>query len=271
MNNELYDEKTVISPVTFLGFTYETFEHLMEAFANNFDDAIIFFNKNSIIPALSNLPQEIIDLTLEFEGIIKNTKDKKAKDKLLFEYIYSAYPTYNKFCYKTIKAFTMVDFVYDLSNKLENKKISDKEFGVYEQLIENKIISSYFKIKNEENQEMVDLIKVLEDDKTNFMSSRNKTKTFYTLCYILSERKEYTLDAMTFTEKDEFVEYIEMVYKVSFSELNKLCKKLMPRRLLDVKLEAWLYSLGYKEELKIFNDKIATNIDSLIDAVEEEE
>ena len=118
MNNELYDEKTVISPVTFLGLTYETFEHLMEAFANNFDDAILFFNKNSIIPAISNLPQEVIDLTLEFEGIIKNTKDKKAKDKLLFEYIYSAYPTYNKFCYKTIKAFTMVDFVYDLSNKL---------------------------------------------------------------------------------------------------------------------------------------------------------
>ena len=45
----------------------------------------------------------------------------------------------------------------------------------------------------------------------------------------------------------------------------------MPRRLLDVKLEAWLYWLGYKDELKRFNDKIATNIDSLIDVVEEDE
>lgn len=271
MNNEVYDEKTVISPINFLGTTYDTFEYLMESFANNFDDAILFFNKNSIVPALINSRQELIDLTIEFEGIIKNTKDKKSKEKLLFEYIYTAYPNYNKFCYKTIKAFSMVDFVYDLNNKLENKKISDKEFNVYEQLIENKILSSYFKIKSETNQEMVDLIDVLENDKTNFMSSRNKTKTFYTLCYILSEKKEFNLDAMTFTTKDEFVEYVEMVYKVSFNELNKLCKKLMPRRLLDVKLEAWLYSLGYKDELKRFNDKIATNIDSLIDVVEEDE
>ena len=82
MNNEVYDEKTVISPINFLGTTYDTFEYLMEAFANNFDDAILFFNKNSIVPALINLRQELIDLTIEFEGIIKNTKDKKAKEKL---------------------------------------------------------------------------------------------------------------------------------------------------------------------------------------------
>ena len=265
------ETKTIISPVTFLGQSYDVFEYLLEAFANNFDEAVVFFTKNSIISCLTGMPQEKIDVAIEFEAIYKNTKDKKVKDKLLFEFIYTIYPEYTKICFKTIKAYTLYDFVNDLSNKLETKKITDKEFSIYEQLVENRIISSYLKFKQPENQELINSVSELEKDKTNFISSRNKQKTFYTLCYILSERKEYNLDAITFTSKDEFVDYVEMVYKMSFNELNKLCKKLISRRLLDVKLEAWLYSLGYKEELKLFNDKIATNIDSLIDDVEESE
>ena len=269
MEKIVIESKSIISPVVFLDTAYDRFEYLIEAFANNFDEAIAFFTKNSIKENVITLSQEAIDLTNEFESIFKSTKDKKAKERLLFEYLYTAYPSYSKFCYKTIKAYSLGDLRFDLLTKLETKKISDKEFAVYEQLIDNKILSTYLKIKNSENQELVDLIHTLESDKTNFMSARNKSKTLYTLCYILSDKKEYTLDSFNFTNKDEFVDYVSLVYKTSFNELNKLCKKLMPRRLLDVKLEAWLYSLGYKNELRKFNDKIATNIDSLIDVEEE--
>ena len=52
---------------------------------------------------------------------------------------------------------------------------------------------------------------------------------------------------------DELIEYIIKVYKVSFDELTKLCRKLMPRRMLDVKLEAWLCALGHYDEVQNFN------------------
>ena len=52
----------------------------------------------------------------------------------------------------------------------------------------------------------------------------------------------------------KLIEYIIKVYKTSFDELTKLCRKLMPRRMLDVKLEAWLCALGHYNEIVSFQD-----------------
>ena len=88
MNNELYDEKTVISPVTFLGLTYETFEHLMEAFANFLEEAAKAIDKNK--EALENCKDEYRE---QKDIVDKNVKtvNKQANFIHFFLFFFTSY------------------------------------------------------------------------------------------------------------------------------------------------------------------------------------
>ena len=114
-----------------------------------------------------------------------------------------------------------------------------------------------FQILNQhslQQEVFLNVIRNLENSsKVNFTNARNKQKTLYTLTYALTGQKEYDLDGVVFKSKDEFIDYVYKVYKTSFDELTKLCKKIMPRRQLDVKLESWLAALGHYDEVINFN------------------
>ena len=106
---------------------------------------------------------------------------------------------------------------------------------------------------------MIDMIKEIENTfQSELLTNSEKQKNLYTLSYILTGQKEYKIDDQIFNNKDDFINYIVDAYKKSFTDLNKICKTLMPRRNLDVKLEAWLDALGYKNEVNKFIALITT-------------
>ena len=76
------------------------------------------------------------------------------------------------------------------------------------------------------------------------------------MSYALHGQIEYELDGKILKNKDDLIEHISNVYQSSFDELTKLCRKLMPRRTLDVKLESWLCALGHYDEVRSFDQML---------------
>ena len=146
------------------------------------------------------------------------------------------------------------DLGYCLKKQLDTLKSTDKAFDFYEQILESGVLSLYCKLKSIDDEKLLSIVKNLENSsKINFTNQRNKQKTLYTLSYTLNGQKEYELDGTILKSKEDLIEYITKVYKSSFNDLTKLCRTLMPRRMLDVKLEAWLCALGHYNEVVRFN------------------
>ena len=202
--------------------------------------------------SLKNINHRYYEICIDYESKIFTSKVDK--DKEFFEFIYTLLPKLDKFYFKGKVFHSIQDLGFTLKDQLDKLKNTDKAFDYYQQLLESKVLSIYLKLKSIEDEKLIELVKNLENSsKVNFNNTRNKIKTLYTLSYALTGQKEYEIDGVTLTSKEELIQHINKVYKSSFAELTKLCKTLMPRRMLDVKLEAWLCALGHYNEIVSFN------------------
>lgn len=243
---------TNMIPFVYKDKYYTEVDALIEELAKNWDDGIRFLSDKHLSNHFKNINHRYYEICIDYERKIFTSKVDK--DKEFFEFIYTLLPKIEKFYFKGKVFESIQDLGFDLKDKLDNLKINDKKLDLYEKILTSKVLSIYCKIKSIDDEKLLDVIKNLENSsKVNFDNARNKAKTLYTLSYALHGQKEYDLDGNIFKSKDELIEYIVNVYKTSFDELTKLCRKLMPRRMLDVKLEAWLCALGHYDEIQNFN------------------
>lgn len=243
---------TNMIPFVYKDKYYTEVDALIEELAKNWDDGIRFLSDKHLSNHFKNINHRYYEICIDYERKIFTSKVDK--DKEFFEFIYTLLPKLEKFYFKGQVFESIQDLGFDLKDKLDNLKINDKKLDLYEKILTSKVLSIYCKLKSIDDEKLLDVIKNLENSsKVNFDNARNKAKTLYTLSYALHGQKEYDLDGNIFKSKDELIEYIVNVYKTSFDELTKLCRKLMPRRMLDVKLEAWLCALGHYDEIQNFN------------------
>lgn len=243
---------TNMIPFVYKDKYYTEVDALIEELAKNWDDGIRFLSDKHLSNHFKNINHRYYEICIDYERKIFTSKVDK--DKEFFEFIYTLLPKIEKFYFKGKVFESIQDLGFDLKDKLDNLKINDKKLDLYEKILTSKVLSIYCKLKSIDDEKLLDVIKNLENSsKVNFDNARNKAKTLYTLSYALHGQKEYDLDGNIFKSKDELIEYIVNVYKTSFDELTKLCRKLMPRRMLDVKLEAWLCALGHYDEIQNFN------------------
>ena len=176
---------------------------------------------------------------------------------MFFEFIYTLLPKLEKFYFKGKVFESIQDLGFTLKDQLDALKINDKKLDYYQNILESKVLSIYCKLKHIEDEKLLKVIKNLENSsKVNFDNARNKAKTLHTMSYALHGQIEYELDGKILKNKDDLIEHISNVYQSSFDELTKLCRKLMPRRTLDVKLESWLCALGHYDEVRSFDQML---------------
>lgn len=248
---------TNMIPFVINGQYYTEVDRLIEALALSWKDGIRYLSDKHLSNHFKNINHHYYEITIEFESHFFTQKGKIDKDKEFFTYIYTLLPKLNKFYFKGLVYESIQDVGFTLFDLLDNKKTKDNDFDIYEQMLKSEILSTYCQLKSIEDESLLQLIHNLElSSKINFTTVRNKTQILYALSYVLTGQKEYILDDKVFKDKDDFIDYIHEIYNKSFNDLNQLCKRLMPRRLLDVKLEAWLCSLGYLDAITLFKQKI---------------
>lgn len=243
---------TNMIPFVYKDQYYTEVDSLIEVLATNWNDGVRFLSDKHLSNHFKNINHRYYEICIDFES--RFFKGKVDKDKEFFEFIYTLLPKLEKFYFKGKVFESIQDLGYCLKKQLDTLKSTDKAFDFYEQILESGVLSLYCKLKSIDDEKLLSIVKNLENSsKINFTNQRNKQKTLYTLSYTLNGQKEYELDGTILKSKEDLIEYITKVYKSSFNDLTKLCRTLMPRRMLDVKLEAWLCALGHYNEVVRFN------------------
>ena len=246
---------TNMIPFVYKDKYYTEVDTLIEVLAKNYDDGIRFLSDKHLSNHFKNINHRYYEICIDFERKIFTSKVDK--DKLFFEFIYTLLPKLEKFYFKGKVFESIQDLGFTLKDQLDALKINDKKLDYYQNILESKVLSIYCKLKHIEDEKLLKVIKNLENSsKVNFDNARNKAKTLHTMSYALHGQIEYELDGKILKNKDDLIEHISNVYQSSFDELTKLCRKLMPRRTLDVKLESWLCALGHYDEVRSFNQML---------------
>lgn len=248
---------TNMIPFPFNDTYYTDINSLIDALALSWDKGIRQLRGKHLSNYFKNINHRLYEVTIEFESHFFDDKNNVNNDIEFFKYIYTILPQLDKFYYKGHVYQSIQDVGFTLLDLLDNKKASGKELNIYEEMLENGIFSTYCELKYITDSQLKELLHALEiSSKTTMINARGKNKALYTLCYLLTGQKEYQVDGKTFKTIDEFADYINNTYMRSFAELDKLCKKLIYKRMLDIKLEAWLCSLGHSQAVDMFNQSI---------------
>lgn len=179
---------------------------------------------------------------------------KIGKDLALWTVIYSLAPHIRAFYWKNKKYEKLSDLGCEMLEKLRRNDTSD--FAFYDSILKEKLLSAYVAAVLKNSKELTEAAKNVEAMHAHNGTAEEK-KTYYTMAYMLSGKKDLMIDGKVFNSVDELAEYIKKLIADSYEDFDKLCHKLVDDNgNLDSQFECWLYAIGKKDKLNQWRNSL---------------
>ena len=137
--------------------------------------------------------------------------------------------------------------------KLRLADMSDKNF--WDEIINRHLLSQYLEIHSQP-QRIINGIKALEN--TN-RDRKDECIKYYLLAYLLTGKNELRIEEKNFATAEELAEHMNNLLGDSAATFEEFCYKLIDNKnALNEEFEAWLISLGKRNELNNWKQKLKT-------------
>lgn len=178
----------------------------------------------------------------------------KSDDLIFWTTIYKLVPEIKTFYWKGKSFESLPALGRAMLEKLWKNDKSD--FGFYESILTEKLLTQYVELKTSNNQELKNAAKNIEAMQTVDGKS-NPERTYYMMAYMLSGQKIFNFDGKQFRTVGELAEHMKSLLDESYDVFQAFCHKLIDYRdNLDTQFECWLIALGKSKELKQWKESL---------------
>ena len=236
-----------IPAYSFNGQKYSDMVKLVAAFGENWKDGKKQLYRGLMSGFFKTFDPEIAGYCLDAE---EEASKSGANDDLVFwNLLYKISPDSTAFYWNGRVYENLVDLGDEILNHLrcDNKS----EYAFWSDILSNGLISSYAKRLLSENKDLIEALKGIESTFKYSKSDRETLIAYYLLGYILSGKKTLIIGKNEFDSVDALAVYMKELLDRSYDDLEKFCHKMIAYDdTLDAQFEAWLISIGKRDELE---------------------
>ena len=236
-----------IPAYSFNGQKYSDTDKLIAAFGENWKDGKKQLYRGLMSGFFKTFDPEIAGYCLDAED--EASKSGANDDLVFWNLLYKISPEATSFYWDGRVYESLVILGEEILNHLRNDIKSNYAF--WSDILSNGLISSYTKRLMSENKDLIDALKGIESAFKYSKSDRETLIAYYLLGYILSGKKTLIIDKSEFDSVDALAAYMKELLDKSYEEFEKFCHKMIAYDdTLDVQFEAWLISIGKRNELE---------------------
>ena len=244
-----------IPPYRFLGREYRDVPELVTALALNWNDGKKQLYRGLLSGFFKNYNPEVAGYCMDAEDELSEKKDNE--DRIFWNLLYKLNPYLVNFYWKGQSFESVPQLGYDMLQHLWNNDKSQYEY--WNSILENKLLSSYLKNKSIQNIKLYNAVSALESSKAlTKKNSRDILLTYYTMAYLISGQRILNIDNKILNSVNELTSYMNTLLVSSYDEFEDFCQKLLETDdKLNVQFEAWLISLGKREQLERWKQQLS--------------
>lgn len=237
-----------IPTYTFLGHGYKDIPSLITALASNWNDGKKQLYRGLMSAFFKNFNPEIAGYCMDAEEEATRTAGKD--DIIFWDLLYKIYPELNGFYWMGQIYESLPALGRDMLERLwKNDKTN---YAYWDSVLGNKLLTNYLTKVKSKNAGLASASSALEI--AHSLSNRSKRDTlmnYYTMAYLLSGQKLFSVDNKQLKNVSELTAYMKGLLDSSYEEFENFCHKLIDYDdTLDVQFEAWLIALGKRKELE---------------------
>lgn len=236
-----------IPAYTFLSRRYQDIPSLITALASNWSDGKKQLYRGLMSAFFKNFNPEIAGYCMDAEE--DATRNAGKEDIIFWNLLYKIYPELNGFYWAGQVYESLQALGCDMLERLWKNDTSN--FAYWNGILKNKLLSSYLTKVKLNNESLAAAISALETTHAvGKKNQRNELMNYYTMAYLLSDRKIFKIGDKQFKNVTEFAAHMKDLFDSSYEEFEDFCHKMLGYNdILDVQLEAWLIALGKRKEL----------------------
>lgn len=241
---------------TFLGHGYKEIPSLVTALATNWIDGKKQLYRGLLAAFFKSFNPEIAGYCMDAEDEATRTAGKD--DIIFWKLLYKIYPELNGFYWQGHIYESLPALGRDMLERLWKDDASQYEY--WDSVLGNKLLSSYLSIVKAKNSGLSAAVSALETAHSlNDRSKRDTLMNYYTMAYLLSGQKLFSIGNKQLKSVSELTAYMKGLLDSSYEEFENFCHSLIDYDdTLDVQLEAWLIALGKRKELEAWRHSLNT-------------
>ncbi len=244
-----------IPPYIFLGQKYQDIPTLVTALAAGWNDGKKQLYRGLLSAFFKNFNPELADFCMAAEEEATRTAGKD--DIIFWDLLYRIYPELSGFYWMGQTYESLPALGRDMLERLWKKDPSNHAY--WDGILGNKLLSNYLRKVNSQNESLAAAVSALEV--SHAVANRSKRDTmmnYYTMAYLLSGQKLFSVGGRQLKSVSELVAYMKSLLDSSYGEFEDFCHALIDYDdTLDVQLEAWLIALGKRRELEAWRTQLA--------------
>ena len=240
--------ENAIPTYSFLGQKYKDLPSLVTALAINWKDGKKQLYRGLLSGFFKNYAPEIAGFCIDAEE--EATKNCGTDDIVFWKLLYCIYPELKGFYWygRTYESFSVLG--REMLEKLWAKDRSDYDY--WNSILKNELLSKYLISTKSTNTKLVRATVALESSyKINVGNKRGQLMDYYTMAYLLSGQKLFAIGDKRLKNVSELTSYMKSLLDSSYEKFETFCHSMIDyNNTLDVQLEAWLITLGKRNELE---------------------
>lgn len=242
-----------MNPYIFMGNTYIEMKEFTRALAINWKEGKKQLFRGILSRFFNSNNSEIAGYCImaEEEASYVSGKD----DSIFWKLLYKLNPKTTEFYWKGHVYQGLPALGRELLETLW--KNDDSNHTYYAEILNEKMLSEYIKLKLENNTKLLNAVKGLEDAQKIADNQRARAKNLYMMAYMLSGQKLMHMDGREFRTVGELVEYMKELLRDSYDEFEDFCHRMIDYDdNLEVQFESWLLALGKQKELENWRETL---------------
>lgn len=244
-----------IPTYTFLGKGYQDIPSLITALASNWNEGKKQLYRGLMSAFFKNFNPEIAGFCMDAEEEATRTAGKD--DIIFWNLLYKIYPELNGFYWMGQTYESLPALGRDMLERLwKNDKAN---YAYWDSILGNKLLTNYLNNVKSKNAGLAAASAALETAHSlNNRSKRDTLMNYYTMAYLLSGQKVFSIDNKQLKSVSELTAYMKGLLDSSYGEFESFCHRLIDYDdTLDVQFEAWLIALGKRKELEAWRIQLA--------------
>lgn len=242
------NSENTIPAYSFLGEKYKDLSSLVAALASNWKDGKKQLYRGLLSSFFKNFNPEIAGFCIDAEE--EATKNPGSDDIVFWNLLYQIYPELKGFYWYGHNYESLPALGREMLDKLWNNDRSDDDY--WKSILNEQLLSKYLIKVKSQNDKLAKATSALESSyKINLQNKRGQLMDYYTMAYLLSGQKLFSVGHKKLKSVSELAAYMKELLDSSYEEFEDFCHSMIDYDdTLDVQLEAWLIALGKHNELE---------------------
>ncbi len=251
-------EAAEINPLEFEGNTYRKLPELMEAMGRHWmaGKRLLFRGE------LANHVRATDAAAYEccYEAVHRAAEGDLKDDIVYFGFLYEMAPEMEAVYWKGRSFASPSALGREMLEALWEKR--EEDYPLYDSILSDRILSAYVTAKNAEQEELLRLVRDVEDLwRLTKDEGGDMRYVYYLAAYLLSNQKVLRTGGEEIRTVDELAEYLKRKLQISTGEMMEATHAFVDMEgHPDVQLRAWLTALGKGDAIRQWQDEIRSGV-----------